>query len=72
MIYFISEDDGNWYHNDHYFQSIFSIGWAKSFTEAMENLTKYVEENGKPVRYNLGTDFEANAIEGDICNYKLK
>lgn len=38
----------------------------------MENLTKYVEENGKPVRYNLGTNFEGNAIEGDICNYKLK
>lgn len=72
IIYFISEDDGNWYSNDYYFQSNFSIGWAKSFVEAMENLTKYVKENGKPIRYKLGTDSEGNVIEGDVCNYKLK
>ncbi len=71
MIYFISEDDGNWYYNDRGFQSNFSIGWAKSFAEAMESIIKYVEENGKPVRYNLGTDSEGNTIEGDICHYKL-
>lgn len=76
-IYFISEDDGNWFINekDKYnigFQSSFSIGWADSFVKALENLSKYVEENGVPVRYQLGTDKDGNQIYGDICNYRLE
>lgn len=76
MIYFISEDDGNWrFHGNNCSvatQPNFSIGWAKSFAEAMESLIKYVEENGEPVRYRLGIDSEGNIIEGDICHYQLK
>lgn len=72
MIYFISEDDGNWYCNDDYLQSIFSIGWAESFIKAFSNLNDYVKENGEAVRYSLGRDSEGNTIYGDICNYKLK
>ena len=76
MIYFLSEDDGTWrFHGNDCgiaTQSNFSIGWAKSFAEAMESLTKYVEENGEPVRYRLGIDSEGNIIEGDICHYQLK
>jgi len=71
MIYFISEDDGNWYCNDDYFQSIFSIGWADSFIKAFSELNKYVKENGEAVRYSLGTDSNGDIIYGDICNYKL-
>lgn len=76
-LYFISEDDGNWFINekDKYnigLQSSFSIGWADSFVKALENLSKYVEENGVPVRYQLGTDKDGNQIYGDICNYRLE
>ena len=77
ILYFISEDDGNWFINekDKYnigLQSSFSIGWADSFVKALENLSKYVEENGVPVRYQLGTDKDGNQIYGDICNYRLE
>lgn len=76
MLYFIEEDDGRWFFHENdcgvATQSNFSIGWAKSFIEAMERLTKYVEENGIPVRYSLGTDSEGNIIEGDICHYELR
>lgn len=43
-------------------QNNFSIGWADSFTTAMLNLKKYVEENGTPVYYSGTTT---------ICNYTL-
>lgn len=71
MIYFISEDDGIWYCNDDYFQSIFSIGWADSFIKAFSDLNKYVKENGEAVRYSLGTGSNGDTIYGDICHYKL-
>lgn len=77
ILYFISEDDGNWFINekDKYnigLQSSFSIGWADSFVKALENLSKYVEENGVPVRYKLWKDKDGNQIYGDICNYRLE
>ena len=43
-------------------QDNFSIGWVDSFTNAMLQLKKYIDENGKPV-YFSGTDV--------ICNYTL-
>ena len=43
-------------------QDNFSIGWTDSFTTAMLNLKKYVEENGTPVYYSGTTT---------ICNYTL-
>ena len=61
-LYFIEEDDGNWFLRDVGLQTPYSIGWAKSFVEAMNILIKYVEENGKPICYS-GTDI--------ICNYTL-
>ena len=43
-------------------QDRFSIGWVDSFTNAMLQLKKYIEENGTPV-YFSGTNV--------ICNYTL-
>ena len=66
LLYFIEEDDGNWFMNDekrdYATQSCFSIAWANSFAQAMNKLVKYVEKNGKPV-YFSGTK--------TICNYTL-
>lgn len=84
IMYFISEDDGNWFCSMYYdgsdldedgclpsyvknrpdmgLQGIFSIGWTDSFTTAMLNLKKYVEENGTPVYYS-GTK--------TICHFTL-
>lgn len=71
IMYFIGEDDGNWFlleakRNDKYedygFQDNFSIGWAKSFSDAMKRLEDYINENGKPV-YFSGTN--------TICHYTL-
>lgn len=70
-LYFIEEDDGNWflleakneYEDEEYgFQNHFSIGWAKSFSEAIKRLENYINENGKPV-YFSGTN--------TICHYTL-
>ena len=71
IIYFIGEDDGNWFlleakrsdkYEDYGYQDIFSIGWAKSFSDAMKRLEDYVKENGEPV-YFSGTKI--------ICHYVL-
>jgi hypothetical protein len=66
ILYFITEDDGNWFlletHEDYGFQNIFSIGWAKSFSDAIKRLEDYIEENGEPV-YFSGTN--------TICHYTL-
>ncbi len=71
IIYFIGEDDGNWFlletiRNDKYedygYQDSFSIGWAKSFYDAMKRLEDYIKENGKTV-YFSGTN--------TICHYTL-
>ena len=66
ILYFIEEDDGNWYMPEdekcYGCQTRFSIGWTDSFTTAMTELKKYVEEHGTPV-YFSGTDV--------ICNYTL-
>ena len=62
ILYFIKEDDGNWFLSDSASQSSFSIGWAKSFSKALELLIEYTKENGKPVYYS-GTDI--------VCHYSL-
>lgn len=71
IMYFIGEDDGNWFlletkrdgkYEDYGFQDNFSIGWAKSFSEAIKRLENYINENGKPV-YFSGTN--------TICHYTL-
>ena len=59
-IYFIREDDGNWFlseskNEDFGYQNHFSIGWAKSFSNAMIILEDYIKENGEPV-YFSGTN----------------
>ena len=66
-IYFIREDDGNWFlseskNEDFGYQTHFSIGWAKSFSNAMIILEDYIKENGEPV-YFSGTN--------TICHYTL-
>ena len=66
-IYFIREDDGNWFlseykNEDFGYQTHFSIGWAKSFSNAMIMLEDYIKENGEPV-YFSGTN--------TICHYTL-
>lgn len=70
-LYFIGEDDGNWflleakneYEDEKYgVQGNFSIGWAKSFSDAIKRLENYINENGKPV-YFSGTN--------TICHYTL-
>lgn len=51
----------------------FSLAWAKSFIKAMDDLDKYVEENGEPYYYELGCDKDGNTIYSDtICGYELK
>ena len=71
IMYFIEEDDGNWFlsetkrcdtYEDYGYQDCFSIGWAKSFSDAIKRLEDYVKENGEPV-YFSGTN--------TICHYKL-
>ena len=71
QIFFISEDDGNWWINSEEkeygkfgYQDSFSIGWAESFINAMSELKKYVWEHGNPVYYS-GTR------EQIICHYRL-
>lgn len=65
-LYFIEEDDGNWFirdsEGDYGLQSTFSIGWAEKFTEAIKRLENYINKNGKPV-YFSGTN--------TICHYTL-
>lgn len=71
IIHFIGEDDGNWFlleakrsdkYEDYGYQDHFSIGWAKSFSNAMIRLEDYMKENGEPV-YFSGTN--------TICHYTL-
>ena len=71
IIYFISEDDGNWFlsetkisekYEEYGYQERFSIGWAKSFSDAMKRLEDYIKENGEPIYFN-GTK--------TICHYTL-
>ena len=61
ILYFIGEDDGNWFlseakrsekYEDYGYQNTFSIGWAKSFYDAMKRLEDYINENGEPVYYS--------------------
>ena len=67
QMYFICEDDGNWWiHNDEEaVQTGFSIGWAKSFCEAIERLKEYVDKNGEPVYFS-------GIPEKVVCHYMLK
>lgn len=61
QLYFIGEDDGNWFlreakdkglpRNLYGFATSFSIGWIESFTNALNALKEYVEDNGIPVYY---------------------
>ena len=67
ILYFIQEDDGNWFtHNEEHgrigLQTSFSIGWAESFSKALNDLVEYAKEHGEPVYYS-GTDI--------ICHYTL-
>lgn len=67
LLYFIGEDDGNWFLIDDKeyrcgLQDSFSIGWAESFVEAINNLVEYTKENGQPV-YFSGTKV--------LCHYTL-
>ena len=66
IMYFICEDDGQWWiHNDkEAVQTGFSIGWAKSFCEAIERLKEYVDKNGEPVYFS-------GLPEKIICHYRL-
>ena len=71
MMYFIVEDDGNWFlleakrsdkYEDYGYQDSFSIGWAKSFSDAMKRLEDYTKENVEPVYYSR---------TNTICHYTL-
>lgn len=67
LLYFVGEDDGNWYmvegeRENVGLQDRFSIAWANGFAKAMEDLVKYVEENGTAVNF-AGTDV--------VCHYTL-
>lgn len=71
IMYFIGEDDGNWFlseakrsgkYEDYGYQDQFSIGWAKSFYNAMKKLEDYINKNGECVYYS-GTNI--------ICHYTL-
>jgi len=72
QIYFIGEDDGNWFVRDEEkdkrgycgFQDSFSIGWSESFVKAMSDLKDYVWKHGKPV-YFSGIDTKI------VCHYRL-
>lgn len=65
-LYFIEEDDGNWFMEEegrcYAFQTVFSVAWAESFANAMKDLKEYTEKNGKPIYYS-GTQ--------TICYYVL-
>ena len=73
-LYFIGEDDGHWFlregtdknipRNLYGFATSLSIGWIESFTNALNALKKYVEENGIPVYY-------AGLTNKIVCHYKL-
>ena len=79
QIYFISEDDGDWFMESHEeklwgddddpckvyaYQTGFSVGWLDSFGDAMKRLSEYTKEHGEPVYYS--------GIEPKrICYYKL-
>lgn len=60
LLYFISEDDGYWFLEEN---PCFSIGWLPSYSEALDRLQKYVNNNGKPVYYK-DTDV--------LCHYTLE
>ena len=72
LLYFINEDDGNWFINgtkqycddDCNWGMLlpFSVGLAPSFIEAMQRIVDYSREHGEPVYYS-GTDI--------ICHYKI-
>lgn len=70
QLYFIQEDDGNWFLNEYNseydyivgLQDSFSIGWIESFISALDKLKEYVKENGMPV-YFSGTNV--------LCHYRL-
>ena len=69
QLHFIQEDDGYWWFNEEEekhgrwgYQDGFSIGWAESFSNAMNELKNYVWEHGTPV-YFSGTDV--------VCHYRL-
>lgn len=62
LLYFIGEDDGNWFLTHNGMQNTFSIGWSESFRNAMQRLEEFVKEHGHPVCFS-GTD--------TICHYSL-
>lgn len=68
ILYFVGEDDGNWFvcNDDDFvgFQSAFCIGWTSSFIAALERLEKYVNDHGTPIYWS------GNPEKG-ICHYKL-
>ena len=71
-MYFIGEDDGDWFvgegvykgYQNYGFLDSFSIGWANSFADAMTRLYEYVKANGEPVYYS-GLEKKI------ICHYRL-
>ena len=72
-LFFVCEDDGNWFLNSHNegkyeryygYQDSFSIGWIKSFRDALTRLDDYVTENGHPVYYS-------GLPEKIVCHYSL-
>lgn len=70
ILYFIAEDDGNWWineekntkHGDFGYLTKFSIAWGESFIDALKTLKDYVFQHGTPI-YFSGTD--------TICHYTL-
>ena len=72
MLFFVSEDDGNWWLSEeedkkygHYgYQSGFSIAWSEGFAEAMKALKDYVWEHGTPVYFS-------GMPEKIVCHYRL-
>lgn len=61
IMYFISEDDGNWFISSNDGNSI-STGWIESFAGALTRLQDYLKVNGTPIYYE-GTN--------RICLYTL-
>lgn len=72
QMYFIGEDDGDWFvgegiyegYQNYGFLDSFSIGWTNSFVDAMNRLYEYVKANGEPVYYS-GLEKKI------ICHYRL-
>ena len=48
-MYFISEDDANWFIST---SDTLSTGWIESFAGALTRLQDYLKVNGTPIYYN--------------------